>query len=65
MTLDEVLAKDKGLSTRGDPAQDFETWNIEGRPVRIYYSQPICWFDDGEIINLEDVVIKITDFGKG
>ena len=62
----EVLAKDKALSKYGDPTTGFSTYGLNsGNPFRIYLSQPICWFSDGETFDLKEMVIKITDFGKG
>ena len=63
MTLDEVLAKDKGLVRYGNPENSGIYTLDDGRQVKYYQSQPLCWFDYGDQIPLDDIVIKIADFG--
>jgi hypothetical protein len=64
--LHELLAKDKALSIYGDPAQSFNKYILDdGVPVCVYHSQPICLLSDGDPISFDDLVVKISDFGKG
>jgi len=62
MTLDEVLAKDKGLVRFGNPENSGIYSPDDGRPVKYYQSQPLCWFDYGDQIPLDEMIIKVADF---
>jgi hypothetical protein len=66
LTVKELLAKDKAFSIYGDPAETYSEYNVgDGVMVRVYLSQPICLFSDGDSLPLDDLVVKIADFGKG
>jgi len=70
----DVLAKDKAFERYGDPANSYSICTVGenksqgitgGHRVKIYKSQPINFFAEGKLIDLDDMVIKISDFGKG
>lgn len=68
LTLSELLAGDHSVSIYGtESANAYFEWSPgpEYEKVRIYTSHPICRFLDGEAFALDDIVIKIADFGKG
>jgi hypothetical protein len=50
------------------PAEDPETYfderKVDSRMERIYISQPLS-FADGESFILEDMLVKLADFGHG
>jgi hypothetical protein len=67
MTLPELLARDKSVSLKGDPAKSFIEYGFgtTSEKVRVYYSQPICLLSQGESFSVDAVTAKIADFGKG
>jgi hypothetical protein len=74
LTMADVLAKDKAFERYDDPANSYGIYTVGenkslgikgGQKVKIYNSQPINFFAAGKLIDLDDMVIKISDFGKG
>ena len=67
MTARELLAKDRSADIYGDPATAFSEYTVDtaGEKIRVYYSQPICILADGDLFSLDDIIVKISDFGKG
>ena len=67
MTLSELIARDKSVSFKGDPAASYIEYSIgtTSEKVRVYYSQPICLLSEGESFAFDTVTVKIADFGKG
>jgi serine/threonine protein kinase len=66
ITVRELLAKDNAFSIYGDPAEVYHLYDVgDGVMVRVYVSQPICLFSDGDPLPLDDLVVKIADFGNG
>jgi serine/threonine protein kinase len=61
LTVSEVLAQDKSIHTLTSDYMSLKTDNN----LRVYYSQPLCGFLDGESFAVENIIIKIADFGKG
>ena len=62
MTLEEVLGRDKN---HGAPA-NFGIYTLDdGRQVKYFQSQPLSVFGAGDQIHLDDMIIKIGDFGHG
>ena len=62
MTLEEVLGRDKN---HGAPA-NFGIYTLDdGRQVKYFQSQPLSGFGAGDQIHLDDMIIKIGDFGHG
>ena len=59
--MSEVLAQDKSVRIA---TREFMESKTDGK-IRIYRSQPLCGFMDGEPFAVEDIIIKIADFGKG
>jgi hypothetical protein len=60
LTVSEVLAHDKSVNTL---TRDYMSLKTDDN-VRVYYSQPICGLLDGQSFAVENLVIKIADFGK-
>jgi hypothetical protein len=65
LTVRELLARDKAFSIYGDPTEACWEAESDGVKIRMYQSQPICFFSDGDPLPLQDLVIKVADFGKG
>jgi hypothetical protein len=62
VTLEEVLGKDKNY---GEPA-NFGIYTLDDcRQVKYFQSQPLSGFGAGDQIHLDDMIIKIGDFGHG
>jgi hypothetical protein len=67
MTISELLAEDRSADIYGDPATAFSEYKVGtlGERVRVYHSQPICSLADGDFFPLDEITVKISDFGKG
>lgn len=62
MTLGELLRKDKNS---GEP-ENFGIYTLDdGRQVKYFQSHPLHGFGVGDQIRLDDMIIKIADFGHG
>jgi|SRR5579871_439526 len=61
-TLDQILAK--SCAVEDDPETYYDERAVDSRTERIYISQPLS-FADGQSFLLEDMSVKITDFGRG
>jgi len=60
LTVSEVLAQDKSVHTF---TRDYMSLTTDDN-IRVYHSQPLCGFLDGESFAVENIIIKIADFGK-
>jgi serine/threonine protein kinase len=69
ITVNGILALDKSGPSQDDdglqePFTDSGVDQVQEN-VSFYQSEPLCRFSDGESFSLDDIVIKISDFGKG
>lgn len=67
LTISDLLAEDMSSTIFGDPENAFNEWTPYGseEKILIYKSQPIYRVKHGDEIALEDIYIKVADFGKG
>lgn len=67
ITIRELLAQEKFPTDGRPPGVDFYDIPVPptGQVVRIYNSHPIFGISDGELFSLDDLIVKICDFGKG
>ena len=55
------------LVTRSTPENAYFEHDLgtPGQKVRIYISQPVIPFSQGEFVDMDRIRVKISDFGKG
>jgi hypothetical protein len=63
-TVSELLIKD---NAKGNPETNYVDYaNVStGHESRIYRSQPLDLIPDGDTFSLDNLQVKIADFGKG
>jgi hypothetical protein len=66
-TITELLMKDNAAKSMNSPETDYVEYTnaATGQKNKIYRSQSLDLILDGEVFCLDDIIVKITDFGKG
>jgi hypothetical protein len=66
-TMFQLLIKDNAVKAKENPKTLYNDYvnASTGQEIRIYRSQPLDLMSEGEIFSLDNMKIKIADFGKG
>ena len=62
-TVSEILAREKHIATALPVSKTGGQGS--GEKFRIYASEPISWFAEGESVDFNKIGVKIADFGLG